>query len=205
MEYDVHLRPQLIKNNNNMKKLFLFALPLLMISCKGVEQYRAGIEELSGNWDNTTKSVTDFAGMVSGDLSNYTKALAGVTLDEMTIKKLKPEQVTAFKASQQAVTEALGGYAPLQQNINDFVKTWSEKSAEVTALKDGLAAGKIEGDVTAKLAELNGLVATAGENLTAWQGTYGTVKGGVDKAMGDLTALMASFAPAAPAAPVKKK
>ena len=118
---------------------------------------------------------------------------------------MKPEQVTAFKASQQAVTEALGGYAPLQQNINDFVKTWSEKSAEVTALKDGLAAGKIEGDVTAKLAELNGLVATAGENLTAWQGTYGTVKGGVDKAMGDLTALMASFAPAAPAAPVKKK
>lgn len=205
MEYGVHLRPQLIKNTNNMKKLFLFALPLLMISCKGVEQYRAGIEELSGNWDNTTKSVTDFAGMVSGDLSNYTKALAGVTLDEMTIKKLKPEQVTAFKASQQAVTEALGGYAPLQQNINDFVKTWSEKSAEVTALKDGLAAGKIEGDVTAKLAELGGLVTSAGENLTAWQGTYGTVKGGVDKAMGDLTALMASFAPAAPAAPVKKK
>ncbi len=188
-----------------MKKLFLFALPLLMISCKGVEQYRAGIEELSGNWDNTTKSVTDFAGMVSGDLSNYTKALAGVTLDEMTIKKLKPEQVTAFKASQLAVTQALGGYAPLQQSINDFVKTWSEKSAEVTALKDGLAAGKIEGDVTAKLAELNGLVATAGENLTAWQAAYGTVKGGVDKSMGELTALTASFAPAAPVAPVKKK
>ena len=188
-----------------MKKLFLFALPLLMISCKGVEQYRAGIEELSGNWDNTTKSVTDFAGMVSGDLTNYTKALAGVSLDEMTAKKLKPEQVSAFQAAQKGVTDALGGYAPLQQSINDFVKTWSEKSADVTALKDGLAAGKIEGDVTAKLAELGGLVTTAGENLTAWQGTYGGLKGGVDKAMGDLTTLMASFAPAAPAAPVKKK
>lgn len=188
-----------------MKKLLLFALPLLMISCKGVEQHRAGIEELSGNWDNTTKSVTDFAGMVSSDLSNYTKALAGVNLDEMTAKKLKPEQVAAFQAAQKGVTDALGGYAPLQQNINDYVKTWSEKSAEVTALKDGLAAGKIEGDVTAKLAELNGMVATAGENLTAWQATYATVKAGVDKSMTDLTALMSSFAPAAPAAPVKKK
>lgn len=181
-----------------MKKLILFALPLLMISCKGVEQYRAGIEELSGNWDTTTKAVTDFAGMVSSDLSNYTKALASVSLDEMTAKKLKPEQVTAFQAAQKGVTDALGAYAPLQQNINDFVKTWSEKSAEVTALKDGLAAGKIEGDVPAKLAELNGLVASANENLTAWQATYATVKGGVDKAMGDLTALMATFAPAAP-------
>ena len=182
-----------------MKKLILFALPLLMISCKGVEQYRAGIEELSASWDTTTKSVTDFAGMVSSDLSNYTKALASVSLDEMTAKKLKPEQIAAFQAAQKGVTDALGAYAPLQQNINDFVKTWSEKSAEVTALKDGLAAGKIEGDVPAKLTELGGLVTSANENLTAWQGTYATVKGGVDKAMGDLTALMATFAPAAPA------
>lgn len=183
-----------------MKKLLLFALPLLMISCKGVEQYRAGIEELSGNWDNTTKAVTDFSGMVSNDLTGYTKALAGVQLDEMTAKKLKPEQTAAWDAANKAVTDALGAYAPLQQNINDFVATWTEKSAEVTALKDGLAAGKIEGDVTAKLAELGGLVTTAGDNLKAWQGTYGTVKGGVDTAMSALTQLMGSFAPAAPAA-----
>ena len=135
-----------------MKKLFLFALPLLLISCKGVEQYRAGIEELSGNWDNTTKAVTD----------------------------------------------ALGAYAPLQQSINDFATTWTEKSAAVTALKDGLAAGKIEGDVTAQLAELGGLVTTANDNLKAWQGTYGTVKGGVDTAMSALTQLMGTLAPAAP-------
>ncbi len=185
-----------------MKKLILFALPLLMISCKGVEQYRAGIEELSGNWDNTTKAVTDFSGMVSSDLTNYTKALAGVKLDDAVAKKLKPEQTAAWDAALKGVTDALGAYAPLQQTINDFVKTWSEKSAEVTALKDGLNAGKIEGDVTAKLAELGGLVTTAGDNLKAWQGSYGTVKGGVDSAMSALTQLMGTLAPAAPA---KKK
>lgn len=182
-----------------MKKLILFALPLLMISCKGVEAHRAGIEALSTSWDTTTKAVTDFSGMVSSDLTNYTKALAGVQLDEMTAKKLKPEQVTAFQAAQKAVTDALGGYAPLQQNINDFVATWTEKSAAVTALKEGLAAGKIEGDVTAQLADLNATVASANENLTAWQGSYGTVKGGVDTAMSALTQLMSTLA-AAPAA-----
>jgi hypothetical protein len=173
-----------------MKKLFLFALPLLMISCKGVEQYRAGIEELSGNWDTTTTAVTDFAGMVSTDLTNYTQALANVKVDDAVAKKMKPEQTAALDAAKKAVTDALGAYAPLQQTINDFVKTWSEKSADVTALKDGLAAGKIEGDVAAKLTELGALVTSANDNLTAWKGSYGTVKGGVDTAMGALTEML---------------
>ncbi len=183
-----------------MKKLLLFALPLLMISCKGVEQYRAGIEELSGNWDTTTKAVTDFAGMVSTDLSNYTQALAGVKVDDMTAKKMKPEQTAALDAAKKAVTDALGAYAPFQQTINDFVKTWSEKAADVTALKDGLAAGKIEGDVAGKLTELGALVTTANDNLKAWQGSYGTVKGGVDTAMAALSQMMSSLS-----APAGKK
>ena len=57
---------------------------------------------------------------------------------------------------------------------------------------------KIEGDVTAQLAELGGMVTTANDNLKAWQGTYGTVKGGVDTAMSALTQLMGTLAPAAP-------
>lgn len=169
-----------------MKKLILFLLPLLMIACKGVEQHRAGVEELSGNWDAATKSITDFQAMVSADLTSYTKALAAMQPDDATRMKMKPEQVTAWEASQKSVTDALGAYGPLQKTINDFVSTWSEKSAEVTALKDGLAAGKIEGDVNAKITELNGMIATANENLTAWKASYATIKGSVDAAMSRL-------------------
>jgi hypothetical protein len=43
-------------------------------------------------------------------------------------------------------------------------------------LKDGLAAGKIEGDVTAKLTELNAEIVTANDNLKAWEASYATVK-----------------------------
>jgi hypothetical protein len=177
-----------------MKKLFLFALPLmLLVACKGVEQYRAGIEELSGSWDTTTKAITDFAAMVSGDMSNYTQAAASMPMmDEAAAKKMKPEQVAAMDAAKKGVTDALGAYAPLQQTINDFVKTWSEKSAEVTALKDGLAAGKIEGDVNAKLTELNALVATGNENLKAWEASYATVKAGVESALANLKQTIAA-------------
>jgi hypothetical protein len=183
-----------------MKKLFFFALPLFLISCKGVEQYRAGIEELSGNWDTTTKAVTDFAGMVSNDLSNYTQAAAAANVDEATAAKLKPEQKTALETAQKGVSDALAAYPPLQQTIADFVTTWNEKSAEVTALKDGLAAGKIEGDVSAKLAELGGMVTTANDNLKAWAGSYETVKGQVDAAMANLNQVVSGMA-----APMAKK
>lgn len=169
-----------------MKKLFFFLLPLLLIACKGVEQHRAGIEELSGNWDNTTKAVTDFQAMVSADMTNYTKALAAMQPDDAYRAKMTPAQVTAWEASQMTVTNSLGAYAPMQKTMNDFVATWSEKSAEVTALKDGLAAGKIEGDVNAKITELNAMIATANENLAAWKASYATVRGSVDASMAAL-------------------
>jgi hypothetical protein len=188
-----------------MKKLFLFALPLvLLVACKGVEQYRAGIEELSGSWDTTTKAITDFAGMVSNDMTAYTQAVASMPpMDEATAKKMKPEQIAAIDAAKKGVTDALGAYVPLQQTINEFVKMWSEKSADVTALKDGLAAGKIEGDVTAKLTELNAMVATGNDNLKAWEASYATVKGGVEAAVGAMKQAMASAMPA-PGTTMKK-
>src|SRR4026207_2318809 len=101
-----------------MKKLFFFILPLLVLSCKGVEQYRAGIEELSGNWDTTTKAVSDFSAMVSTDMTNYTKALGTMQVDDATAAKLKPEQVQAWEAAQKGATDALSAYTPLQKTIN---------------------------------------------------------------------------------------
>jgi len=169
-----------------MKKLSLFLLPLLMFACKGVEQHRASITELSTNWDNTTKAITDFQAMVSADLTNYTKALAAMQPDEASRAKMKPEQVITWEASQKTVTDALGAYAPLQKTINDFVGTWSAKSAEVTALRDGLEKGKIEGDVNAKVTELNAMIATANENLNAWKASYSTIRGSVDAAFAGL-------------------
>ena len=164
-----------------MKKLFFFLLPLLIFACKGVEQHRASIEELSGNWDNTTKAITDFKAAVSADMTGYTQKLASMQPDPAVV--MTPEQTTAWEASQKTVTDALGAYGPLMQTINDFEATWTAKSAEVTALKDGLTAGKIEGDVNAKITELNAMIATANENLNSWKANYASIKGSVEAAM----------------------
>ncbi|HZV69983.1 MAG TPA: hypothetical protein VFG10_10585 [Saprospiraceae bacterium] len=193
-----------------MKKLFFFLLPLLVLSCKGVEQYRPAVEEVATSWDATTKAASDFSAMVSSDMTNYTKAMASMNVDEATMAKLKPEQVTAWQAAQKGVTDALSAYAPLQKTIGDFMTTWQEKSAEVNALKEGLTKGKIEGDVNAKVTELKALIATANENMTAWTASYATIKNGVAAALTNLQQMMASYAaPAAatvkPATPMKKK
>lgn len=175
-----------------MKKLFFFALPLfLFVACKGVEQYRSGIEELSGNWDTTTKAITDFAGMVSNDMTNYTQNVAGMTMDEAAAKKMTPDQMTAIENAKKGVTDALAAYVPFQQTINDAVKTWAEKSAELTTLKDELAGGKIEGDPTARVTELNNMVTKTNEDLKAWEATYSTIKGGVEGALTTLKQVMA--------------
>jgi hypothetical protein len=182
-----------------MKKLFFFLLPLLVLSCKSAEQYRAGIEELAGNWDTTTKAISDFSAMVSSDMTNYTKAMASLQLDETTTAKLKPEQIQAWETAQKGATDALGAYAPLQKTVNDFLQTWTEKSADVNALKEGLAAGKVEGDVTGKLTELNAMVTTGNENLTAWKASYSTVKNGVAASLTNLQQVMSTLTTPAPA------
>ncbi len=186
-----------IKPLNIMKKLFFFiALPLLLVSCKGVEQYKAGIDELAGNWDTTTKAITEFSGKVSSDLSNYTQTLAGMRLDDKVAAKLSTDQTSSLETAQKAVIDALGGYPPLQKKINEFVTTWTEKSGMLTTLKDGLAAGKIEGDVPAQISELGNLVTTANDNLSSWKESYTTIQGRVDTAMSSLTELMGSLASA---------
>jgi len=187
------------KQKNNMKKLFFFLLPLLVLSCKSAEQYRGGIEELAGNWDTTTKAISDFSAMVSADMTNYTKAMASLQLDETTTAKLKPEQVQAWETAQKGATDALGAYSPLQKTINDFLQTWTEKSADVNALKEGLAAGKLEGDVSGKLTELSAMVTTGNENLAAWKASYGTVKNGVAAALTNLQQVMSTLTTPAPA------
>jgi hypothetical protein len=178
-----------------MKKLFFLALPLLLVSCKGVEQYRAGIEELAGNWDSTTEALTQFSGMLSTDLSSYTNSFAAMQPDEAAMASLNPEQKAAIETSRDGVVEALKAYPTLQTSIKDFVNTWTEKSAVLTSLKDGLAAGKIEGDVTAQLSDLSTMVTTATENLDSWKGSHETIQATLRNALGKFSEAMAVVDP----------
>jgi hypothetical protein len=166
-----------------MKKLFLLLLPVVLFSCgKGVEQYRAGIEGLAADWDATSTAVTDFTNTLNGDLSSFSQLAGSLRLSEDVQKKLKPEQATQWQAAQTAFTQALQAFAPIRTQVAEFTKAWGEKAPEVQALKDGLAAGKLEGDVTAQIAGLTTLVTQAKESLTGWQTAHAAAKSGTQTA-----------------------
>lgn len=171
-----------------MKNLLVIVLPLFLFSCKsGVESHKAAIESLDSSWTATTEAVTNFAGSLTADVNSYTEAASGLAMTEAQVATLKPdasakwnEAMTAYKA---ATNDA---YAPLQAELNDFITMWTEKSASVTALNEGLAAGKIEGDVAAQVAELNGLVTQGQEKLATWTAKQGEIKTAADSALGML-------------------
>jgi hypothetical protein len=60
--------------------------------------------------------------------------------------------------------------------VAEFTKSWQEKAAEVQALQDGLAAGKLEGNVETQVADLNALVTQANESLTSWKTAHAAAK-----------------------------
>lgn len=180
-----------------MKNLLLFVLPLLLFSCKpGVESHRKAIEELGTNWDGATKSVIGFSDGLTTDMTKYTQAATTMMLDSVATSKLKGDAATqwstattAFKA---ATTDA---YAPVQSELNDFVTMWTEKSSAITALKDGLTAGKIEGDVVAQIAELSGLVTQANEKVASWTAKKTELNTAADSALEGLKKAYEMVAP----------
>lgn len=164
-----------------MKNLLLFVLPLILFSCKsGVEAHKAAIEELGTNWDAATTAVTGFAEALTAEVNSFN------SVSEMTAiadaSSLKGDAATKYAEAAKAFTDATAGYGAIQAELNEFVGMWTEKSAAVNALKEGLAAGKIEGDVAAQIADLTGLVTKANEGLAGWQAKQAEVKAASDAA-----------------------
>lgn len=172
-----------------MKKLLLFALPLFLFSCKsGVEAHKTAIEELGTSWDAATAAVTGFSEGITKDMTSMTEAAGQMMLDSAAVAALKGDAATKWAEATTAYKAASDSYAPVQTELSDFVTMWTEKAAGVTALKDGLAAGKIEGDIPAQIAELSGLVTQANEKVAAWTAKQTELKTASDSALGMLKA-----------------
>jgi hypothetical protein len=182
-----------------MKRMLFLLLPVLMFACgSGVEQYRASVDTLVADWDATTSALTEFSATITNDLSNYSQMAGQMQLTDDVKAKLTPEKTSAWEAAQGALTQALQAFAPLRSEVGEFTKTWGEKAAEVQSLKDGLAAGKLEGDVNAKVTELSGLVAQGKEKLTGWQSAHAAAKSQAQAAADAMKALYDQYTATAP-------
>ena len=172
-----------------MKKVLLFALPLLLIACKGgIEAHKVAIEELGSSWDAATTAGTGFSEGLTKDMTSMTEAASQMMLDSAAVAGLKGDAATKWTEATTAFKAASDAYTPVQTELNDFVTMWTEKAAGVTALKDGLAAGKYEGDIPAQIAELSGLATQANEKVAAWTAKQTELKASADSALGLLKA-----------------
>lgn len=152
-----------------MQKFFLFALLTFVVSsCSNVGKYAEAINALSGDWDSTTSSVLALSEKITTAQNTWNTMKAGMQITEEMQGSLGEDvlgQVTELIGGNEAIT---GQFGELSKGVFEFISNWEEKGAALTGLKDGLAAGKLEGDPQATIDELTALVASGKEQMGGW-------------------------------------
>ena len=194
----VHQRGSALKNLYffKMKNVLFFASILFVFSaCQNIEQYKAGIEDLSAKWDATSTSASDFANTLNGEMAGHANMVSSMELPETVVASLSDEAKAKVNEAKMACTKTAEDFGGIQQEVGTFMADWKAKGEELTALKDGLAAGKLEGDVAGKIAELETFVTDAGTKLTAWGTSLETAKAAFVSSHGNYTTVLASVMP----------
>ena len=155
-----------------MKNLIaVVVLALSFASCNSVAKYADSINALSTDWDATTESVTSLVSSVSDATQNWNKMKGEMTLPEGV--EASEEDAAKLSSLMQTFTGLGEGFGGMNSDLSAFVNDWTEKAKGLTELKDGLAAGKIEGDVQAKIDGLTGTVEEAKGKVTSWTESLG--------------------------------
>lgn len=156
-----------------MKNLIAIAvLAITIASCSGgVGKYADAINGLSGDWNATTETVTALVSNVTEATANWNKMKGEMALPEgVTVAEEDAAKLNALRTNYAQVGEGFGG---LNNDLATFVNEWTEKAKGLTELTEGLAAGKIEGDVQAKIDGLKGTIEDAKTKAGSWQETLG--------------------------------
>jgi hypothetical protein len=188
-----------------MKKVLSFvAIALVLGACNSVAKYKPQIDELSKTWDSTTSQVTEFANSVKTEQANWANATSTMNVAPEAMTKWDDAAKAKYTEIKTAADGSSAGIAGIATEVDGFVTTWMEKSNEVKALQDGLAAGKIEGDVQTKIADLTATATAASAKLGEWKTKFDTVKAQASSAQQMFADFMAANTAAAPATAGKK-
>ena len=187
-----------------MKKVLAFAaIALIFAACNSIAKFKPQIDELAKTWDATTSQVTEFATSVKTEQSNWANAATAMTVAPEAMAKWDDAAKAKYAEVQTATQSSSTGIASIASEVDGFVSSWTEKSNEMKALTDGLTAGKIEGDVTAKIADLTAAATDATSKLGGWKTKFDEVKAAAAKAQ-QMFAELTAASTAAPATAGKK-
>jgi hypothetical protein len=160
-----------------MKKVLAFsAFALIFAACSNVAKFKPMIEELASKWDSTTAGITEFATAVKSEQSNMMNTVNGMQVAPETMATWGEDVKSKYSEIQNSAAASTNNMAGLVSELDAFVSSWTEKSQEVKALQEGLAAGKLEGDVATKIADLTATANDATSKLEGWKTKFEEVK-----------------------------
>lgn len=152
-----------------MKKVLAFvAFALFFASCSNVAKFKPLIEELSANWDTATASVTDFSTNLQTSQSDWMNTLNTMQLAPESMAKWKDDAKNKYAEIQTSAQASTTNFAGIASELDAFIGDWQAKGTELQALKDGLAAGKLEGDVEGSITNLTSVANEATTKLAEW-------------------------------------
>jgi len=164
-----------------MKRVFLFLIPVFIFSCKGVEQYRAGIDEMSSKYNEVLENVKSFSASMDTDLTGFMTSAKEMTIAENDVNGLKPEAQEAYNSAFAKVSSSLAGLTSIKEAANNLMTTLNDQGAEVNSLTEGLASGKLGEDTMNKITGIQDVITSVSNNL-------GDMKTKYDAAKSDVTA-----------------
>ena len=146
---------------------------------------------MAANWGETTSMVTSLSESLNTAMTNGNNAMAGLTLTEDAVAKLDEGKATAYNDAKTAVMNAIGGFIPIQKEVGEVMKTWTEKTDVLNALQEGLAAGKLGPDSRDQINALNGMVSKLTESVGTGKEQAGAQQAGLDSSLEKLKAVYA--------------
>ncbi len=181
-----------------MKKVFaFFGFALILSACNNTAKFKPMVDELSSKWDSTTSAVTDFATTIKNEQSTWTTAMSGMQVAPEAMAKWDETVKTQYNEIQTAAQTNTTNLAGISSEVDAFVTSWQAKSQELQSLKEGIAAGKVEGDVQAKIADLTATANEATTKMDAWKTKFDEVKSAATAAQQQMADFMTKNAPAA--------
>lgn len=160
-----------------MKKLLAILAPVVFVfSCKNVEQFRAPIEALSADWEKATTAVTEVGSMIGAAQTSLNSLKDSLMVDPKVAAKMKPEVSASLDSLKNGFTASVDGISGLASEVTSFATSWEEMSKKLASLKDGLTAGKLEGDVLAQIDELKNASMDATSKIEGWSSKLNDAK-----------------------------
>ncbi|MEN0006801.1 MAG: hypothetical protein AAF798_21785 [Bacteroidota bacterium] len=179
-----------------MKKVFLSLVLVSFFACNNVAQYAEAIGTLSSDWESTTQLVTALTGKISGAQEMLSGLQGQMNLTDEVKGLLSEDQlglVTQYITQFGGFNDVIGN---LSSEVFGFVGNWQEKAKDLEALTSGLEAGKIEGDIQAKIAGLSTMVTEAKGKVAGWEETLSGTTSKAQSVFGQFKSIIDAVMPA---------